>query len=189
MANRQYFSPASAPLVALNLGNGSSKKPILGGILIAIILVFVAGWLYFCFKRKLYPNLRLYRKQKGHSSPCEQAGKQDAKKMKLRRFRLEELQKATENFSQEFLIGRGSFANVYRGTFPVEGTLAIKKPHSEAYTSIEDFRNEVRLLSKVKHENLVALVGFCEESGPKEAKILVYEYVTNGSLLDYIIGN
>ena len=77
----------------------------------------------------------------GHSSPCEQAGKLDAKKMKLRRFRLEELQKATENFSQEFLIGRGSFANVYRGTFPVEGTLAIKKPHSEAYTSIEDFRN------------------------------------------------
>ncbi|XP_047944671.1 probable serine/threonine-protein kinase PBL28 isoform X1 [Salvia hispanica] len=179
MANRQYFSPASAPLVALSHGNGSSKKPILGGILIAIILVFVAGWLCFCFKRKLYANLRLYRKQKG---------KLDAKKMKLRRFRLEELQKATENFSQEFLIGRGSFANVYRGTFPVEGTLAIKKPHSEAYTSIEDFRNEVRLLSKVKHDNLVALVGFCEESGPKEAKILVYEYVTNGSLLDYIIG-
>ncbi|KAL1553738.1 hypothetical protein AAHA92_14371 [Salvia divinorum] len=156
MASRQDFSPASAPLVALNHGNGSSKKPILGGILIVIILVFVAGWLYFCFKRKLYANLRLYRKQKG---------KLDAKKMKLRRFRLEELQKATENFSQDFLIGRGSFANVYRGAFPVEGTLAIKMPHSEAYTSIEEFRN-----------------------GPKAAKILVYEYVTNGSLLDYIIG-
>ncbi|XP_057767935.1 putative serine/threonine-protein kinase isoform X1 [Salvia miltiorrhiza] len=111
--------------------------------------------------------------------------------MKLRRFRLEELQKATDNFSHDFLIGHGSFANVYRGTFPVEGTLAIKKPHSEAYTSTEDFRNEVRLLSKVKHENLVALVGFCEETGkkgPKAAKILVYEYVANGSLLDYIIG-
>lgn len=82
---------------------------------------------------------------------------------------------------------------------------------------------EVRLLSRVKHENLVALVGFCEETGknfiniyrldlnksiliveliitminllddfhagPNAAKILVYEYVTNGSLLDYIIGN
>lgn len=61
--------------------------------------------------------------------------------MKLRRFRLEELQKATHNFSQACLIGSGSFANVYRGTFPVEGTLAIKKPHSETYTSIEEFRN------------------------------------------------
>lgn len=61
--------------------------------------------------------------------------------MKLRKFRLEELRKATDNFSHDCLIGCGSFANVYRGTFPVEGTLAIKKPHSEAYTNIEDFRN------------------------------------------------
>ncbi|KAH6828811.1 hypothetical protein C2S53_012948 [Perilla frutescens var. hirtella] len=86
------------------------------------------------------------------------AGKLDAEKVKLRRFQLEELQKATDNFSRACLIGSGSFANVYCGTFLEEGTLAIKKPHSEAYTR------------------------------SKAAKILVYEYVTNGSLLDYIIG-
>ncbi|XP_022861181.1 probable serine/threonine-protein kinase PBL9 [Olea europaea var. sylvestris] len=108
--------------------------------------------------------------------------------MKLRQFRFEDLQKATRNFSQDCLVGSGAFGNVYLGTFDVEGTLAIKKPNAESYTSTEEFRNEVRVLSKVKHRNLVQLVGFCEESGPKTAKILVYEYVTNGSLLDYIIG-
>ncbi|KAL2500563.1 putative receptor-like protein kinase [Forsythia ovata] len=108
--------------------------------------------------------------------------------MKLRQFRFEDLQKATRNFSKDWLIGSGAFGNVYVGTFDVEGTLAIKKPNAESYTSTEEFRNEVRLLSTVKHRNLVELVGFCEESGPKTAKILVYEYVTNGSLLDYIMG-
>ncbi|KAH6818481.1 hypothetical protein C2S51_002084 [Perilla frutescens var. frutescens] len=106
---------------------------------------------------------------------------------KLRRFRLEELQKATNNFSQDCLIGSGAFGNVYRGTFHLEGTLAIKKARDESYTTTEEFRNEVILLSKVKHSNLVRLVGFCDETGTKAAtKILVYEYVANGSLLDYI---
>ncbi|EYU34933.1 hypothetical protein MIMGU_mgv1a025713mg [Erythranthe guttata] len=102
---------------------------------------------------------------------------------------MEELQKATDNFSEACMVGKGAFGNVYRGTFDTEGiTLAIKKPHAESYISTEEFRNEVKLLSKVKHENLVGLVGFCEGNGPNAAKILVYEYVTNGSLLDYIIG-
>ncbi|KAI3446827.1 hypothetical protein Pfo_003492 [Paulownia fortunei] len=179
MANRQAFSPASAPPKLQNLKSVSSNTHVLGGFVIAIIILFVGGWLCFCFRRKLCANYRLFGKQKG---------KLDAEKMKLRCFRLEELQKATNNFSHVCLVGSGAFGNVYRGTFDVDGTVAIKNPHAESYTSLEEFRNEVRLLSKVKHNNLVGLVGFCEETGPKAAKILVYEYVTNGSLLDYILG-
>ncbi|KZV29593.1 receptor-like protein kinase THESEUS 1 [Dorcoceras hygrometricum] len=115
------------------------------------------------------------------------AGRLDAEKLKLRRFRLEELQKATNNFSEEFLVGNGAFSNVYCGSFGVDGILAIKKPLAESYISVEEFRNG-KLLSKVKHNNLVRLVGFCDENGQKAAKILVYEYVSNGSLLDYIMG-
>ncbi|KAL0345528.1 UNVERIFIED_CONTAM: Receptor-like protein kinase THESEUS 1 [Sesamum radiatum] len=180
MSSRQAFSPTSAPPnLQHHRSFSSSSSPMLGGVVIAIIILFVAGWLCFCFRRKLFTNFRLWRRQKGNL---------DAAKMKLRRFRLEELQKATDNFSQSCLVGRGAFGNVYRGTFEAEGTLAIKKPHAESYTSTEEFRNEVKLLSKVKHDNLVGLVGFCEETGPKAAKVLIYEYVTNGSLLDYIMG-
>lgn len=59
----------------------------------------------------------------------------------LRRFQLEELVKATNNFSQECLLGSGGFGNVYKGTFDVEGTLAIKRAHSDSYQSLEEFRN------------------------------------------------
>ncbi|KAK4431805.1 Brassinosteroid LRR receptor kinase BRL2 [Sesamum alatum] len=181
MSSRRAFSPTSAPPTLQHRTSSSSTRssPILGGVVIAIVILFVAGWLCFCFRRKLFANFRLWRRQKG---------KLDAVKMQLRRFRLEELQKATHDFSQSCLVGCGAFGNVYRGTFEAEGTLAIKKLHAESYTSTEEFRNEVKLLSKVKHDNLVGLVGFCEETGPKAAKMLVYEYVTNGSLLDYIMG-
>ncbi|KAK6126926.1 hypothetical protein DH2020_039327 [Rehmannia glutinosa] len=63
--------------------------------------------------------------------------------MKLRRFRLEEVEKATNNFSQDCLVGAGAFANVYRGTFDMGETLAIKKSHSESYTTLEEFRNGI----------------------------------------------
>ncbi|KAK6151670.1 hypothetical protein DH2020_014305 [Rehmannia glutinosa] len=188
MSSRAAFSPTSA---VSNLQNGYvwRNASVLGGIVIGIIMLFVGGCEVTIF---------------------EQAGKLDAEKMKLRRFRLEEVEKATNNFSQDCLVGAGAFGNVYRGTFDMGETLAIKKSHSESYTTLEEFRNEVRLLSKVKHNNLVGLVGFCEETGkaiyedeiilrdnyknyssalgPKAAKILVYEYVSNGSLLDYIKG-
>ncbi|KAM3709886.1 hypothetical protein ACJW31_02G208300 [Castanea mollissima] len=96
---------------------------------------------------------------------------------------------ATNNFSQDCLLGSGAFGNVYKGDFHVEGTLAIKRSLADPYQSVEEFRNEGRLLSKVKHKNLVSLVGYCEEpAGPKGAKLLVYEYVPNGSLLEYITG-
>lgn len=59
----------------------------------------------------------------------------------LKLFQLEQLQKATNNFSQECLVGSGAFGNVYRGTFDGEGTLAIKKAHTELYTTTEEFEN------------------------------------------------
>ncbi|KAA8547551.1 hypothetical protein F0562_003980 [Nyssa sinensis] len=181
MANRHTLaasSPALAPL-PLQIQYSSLKKDIWEALLIISFMLFIGALLYFCIKRKIFVNCRQRWKRKGNL---------DAEKLMLRRFQLEELEKATNNFSQYCLVGSGAFGDVYRGTFAVEGTLAIKKARADSYISKEEFRNEVRLLSEVKHRNLVGLVGFCEEAGPKGAKILVYEYVSNGSLLDYITG-
>ncbi|KAH8508177.1 hypothetical protein H0E87_010343 [Populus deltoides] len=120
---------------------------------------------------------------------CGGLGNLKAGTLSLRRFQLEELERATKNFSDDSLLGSGAFGNVYKGTFELEGTaLAIKRAHAESYQNTEEFRNEVNLLSKVKHRNLVGLVGFCEQAGAKRTQMLVYEYVPNGSLLDYITG-
>ncbi|GLT82585.1 hypothetical protein SLE2022_009480 [Rubroshorea leprosula] len=123
----------------------------LGVLIIAILSVFFVGFLFFLCGRKLFPLL----KQKWS---CKGSLKDE--KLMLRRFQLVELERATKNFSKDCLLGSGAFGNVYRGTFEVEGTLAIKKAHAASFQSLQEFRNEVKLLSKVKHWNLVSLVGF-----------------------------
>lgn len=62
-------------------------------------------------------------------------------KISLRRFDFAELEKATKSFNQDCLLGSGAFGNVYKGTFDLEGTLAIKRAHSQSYLSVEEFRN------------------------------------------------
>ncbi|XP_027179019.1 probable serine/threonine-protein kinase PBL9 [Coffea eugenioides] len=156
MAEKTPSLPALAPAQTENRGSFLARKHVWGGIIIVIVAVFVIGWLIICYKRKLYAGCKLRRNGKG---------KLDAGKMWSRRFQLEELQKATNNFSQDCLVGTGAFGNVYRGSFEAEGVLAIKKLHPSSCTSIEEFRN-----------------------GSRAEKIMVYEYVSNGSLLDYIMG-
>ncbi|OAY84546.1 Receptor-like protein kinase ANXUR2 [Ananas comosus] len=99
------------------------------------------------------------------------------KKMKLRCFSLSELEKATKKFSEECLIGSGAFGTVYKGVFDEACTLAVKRLHADLYESVDEFRNEIELLSRVQHENLVTLVGYCEEA--VHSKILFHTSKTN----------
>ncbi|KAJ7944112.1 Receptor-like protein kinase [Quillaja saponaria] len=153
------------------------------GFVVGILTVILVALFYCLVKKKLYLCLRNLRTSKEKENVRLREDK-----IVLRRYEWEELEKATNNFSQGCLLGSGAFGNVYKGIFDAEGTLAIKRAHSESFLSVEEFRNEVRLLSKVKHRNLVGLVGFCEEPGKGGARLLVYEYVPNGSLLEYMMG-
>ncbi|KAL9464717.1 hypothetical protein AB3S75_002344 [Citrus x aurantiifolia] len=177
-------SPASAfgnaPEESKNQEN-SNHKFMQGAIIIAVFSILVGVSLFFFVWRKLLPIFKQRRMLKGRLK---------AERLQLKRFELDELERATNNFSEDWLLGTGAFGNVYKGTLDKEGALAIKRAHAASYQSAEEFRNEVRLLSKVKHRNLVGLVGFCEEAEASGAgaEALVYEYVPHGSLLDYITG-
>ncbi|RQO90355.1 hypothetical protein POPTR_005G108300v4 [Populus trichocarpa] len=178
------FPNSPAPLIhETRIANNNRRhdKHIWGALIIGIVTISVVTSLCLFFRRRLFPIFwQRYWLHKGSLK---------AGTLSLRRFQLEELERATKNFSDDSLLGSGAFANVYKGTFELEGTaLAIKRDHAESYQSTEEFRNEVNLLSKVKHRNLVGLVGFCEQTGAKRTQMLVYEYVPNGSLLDYITG-
>ncbi|XP_057723457.1 probable serine/threonine-protein kinase PBL18 [Arachis stenosperma] len=154
------------------------------GFLAGISTVMLVAAILFClFGTKLIALFKQHRTLKGK----EYKSFKD-ETMPLRRFTFDEIERATKNFSQEFLLGSGAFGNVYKGNFELEGTLAIKRAHGESFLSIDEFRNEVRLLATVKHRNLIGLVGYCEEPERFGARILVYEYVPNGSLLEYMIG-
>ncbi|KAJ9554670.1 hypothetical protein OSB04_018715 [Centaurea solstitialis] len=89
---------------------------------------------------------------------------------------------ATENFDKKNFIAAGGFGMVYQGHSEQYGTIAVKR--LIMYPGIVDygqdqFQMEIQLLSAYKHENLVSLVGFCDQDG---GKLLVYKYESNGSL-------
>ncbi|EEF31738.1 serine-threonine protein kinase, plant-type, putative [Ricinus communis] len=165
MKKQYYFLSAEPPILVAHSPSPpqetvlvlSKHKHILGALIIVTVVLSVATSLCLFFRRKLFPYFFQRWKHKGNLKNEE---------LSLRRFGLEELEKATKNFSEECLLGSGAFGNVYKGTFDVEGILAIKRAHNDSCQSVEEFRN-----------------------GGRKAKVLVYEYVPNGSLLEYITRN
>ncbi|TKY66651.1 G-type lectin S-receptor serine/threonine-protein kinase SD1-1 [Spatholobus suberectus] len=90
---------------------------------------------------------------------------------------------ATDNFSEENKIGEGGFGPVYWGKLASGLEIAVKRLSLSSGQGITEFVNEVKLIAKLQHRNLVKLLGCCIQ---KQEKILVYEYMANGSL-DYFI--
>ncbi|XP_078434754.1 serine/threonine-protein kinase CDG1-like isoform X2 [Wolffia australiana] len=96
-------------------------------------------------------------------------------------FSLEDLNKATKNFSEMNLIGQGKFGKVYKGLI-LDMIVAVK---SRLASPSQEFVDEVLKLSLIRHRNLVSLVGYCQESG---MQMLVFEYIPNGSISYHLFG-
>ncbi|XP_027937060.1 putative receptor-like protein kinase At4g00960 [Vigna unguiculata] len=90
---------------------------------------------------------------------------------------------ATEDFSDSNKLGEGGFGAVYMGRLPNEQMIAVKRLSSGSSQGDTEFKNEVLLVAKLQHRNLVRLLGFCLEG---RERLLVYEFVPNKSL-DYFI--
>ncbi|CAL1359201.1 unnamed protein product [Linum trigynum] len=90
---------------------------------------------------------------------------------------------ATGNFSLANKIGQGGFGSVYKGLLPDGQKVAVKRLSQTSSQGIEEFKNEVKLVSKLQHKNLARLFGCCIHG---EEKMLVYEYLPNKSL-DFFI--
>ncbi|KAL2527260.1 Leucine-rich repeat receptor protein kinase EMS1 [Abeliophyllum distichum] len=86
---------------------------------------------------------------------------------------------ATNNFCKANIIGDGGFGTVYKATLPGGKTVAVKKLSRAKAQGHREFIAEMETLGKVKHRNLVPLFGYCSYG---EEKVLVYEYMVNGSL-------
>lgn len=97
---------------------------------------------------------------------------------------LPELKNATNNFNRK--IGKGSFGSVYYGKMKDGKEVAVKLMDDSCSQLTQQFVTEVALLSRIHHRNLVPLIGYCEEGS---TRILVYEYMHNGTLRDHIYGS
>jgi serine/threonine protein kinase len=98
-------------------------------------------------------------------------------------FSLSEMISATENFSQK--IGQGGFGSVFFGQLPEGKDIAVKVLSLFSNHGVHQFLNEVNLLSRVNHRNLVSLLGYCNES---RELMLIYDHMSGGSLKDRLYG-
>ncbi|CAK9266660.1 unnamed protein product [Sphagnum jensenii] len=197
--NNNFSSPIPPSLLSKNFwnftylpgnpflqGSSSTKStkiaiiigPVLGGILALVIIIF----LIICIKPKSHTKGFTKTKERtltsGHlqlmKSACGGANP----------YSLAQVTVATDDFKIQ--IGKGGFGPVYYGKLEDGKEVAIKVLDVKSSRGSSEFFNEVDVLSRVNHRNLVSLIGYCLED---DQKMLIYEYMHKGSLCDHLYGH
>ncbi|XP_039168345.1 putative cysteine-rich receptor-like protein kinase 35 [Eucalyptus grandis] len=109
--------------------------------------------------------------------------KDEVKTAESLQFKISEIRAATNSFAEGNKLGEGGFGKVYRGRLPNGQEIAVKRLSQSSGQGLQEFKNEIVLVAKLQHRNLVRLLGFCFEEGEK---LLVYELMPNKSL-DYFV--
>ncbi|KAJ4974083.1 hypothetical protein NE237_007257 [Protea cynaroides] len=102
-------------------------------------------------------------------------------------FSYDELQEATNNFNSTKELGDGGFGTVYYGKLQDGREVAVKRLYENNYKRVEQFMNEVEILTRLRHQNLVMLYG-CTSRHSREL-LLVYEFIPNGTVADHLHGD
>ncbi|KAK2980032.1 hypothetical protein RJ640_020058 [Escallonia rubra] len=162
------------PVIKFSLGMGFGFLSIFIGI----------TWLYFSItRRKLIKTREKFFLQNGGLLLKQQVSSNEGGVESTKIFTAEELEKATNNYAEDRIVGRGGYGTVYKGILPDKRVVAIKKSRIMDESQIEQFINEMVILTQVNHRNVVKLMGCCLES---EVPLLVYEFVSNGTLFHHI---
>lgn len=154
------------------------------GVGAVLIVVFVGIILYSIYqKSRLIKLKKKFYKQNGGSILEQKLGQRKDSSQIAHIFSESEIRKATNNYDESLIIGRGGFGTVFKGELADNTIVAVKKSKTIDASQIDQFINEVDVVSQINHRNVVKLLGCCLET---QVPLLVYEFITNGTLSDFI---
>ncbi|EPS58736.1 hypothetical protein M569_16077, partial [Genlisea aurea] len=192
--------------MAAGVGPGSSEKSgkreasLAGSVALGLLfsLFCILGLIIFAVESKKRRKIReaaleAYMENHSNSATAQSIWKLSAREAlsinlstfekPLRKLTFADLLEATNGFHHDFLIGSGGFGDVYKADLKDGSTVAIKKLIHVSTQGDREFTAEMETIGKVKHRNLVPLLGYCKVG---EERLLVYEYMKNGSLEDVL---
>ncbi|KAH9780081.1 Wall-associated receptor kinase-like 9 [Citrus sinensis] len=166
-------------------GHNSSNPPFgCNSGLGMLFLLIGTWWLYKFIKRRSEVKLKQkFFKRNGGLLLQQQSSSNEGNTEKTKLFTSMELEMATDNFNTNRILGQGGQGTVYKGMLTDGRIAAVKKSKLVDESNIEQFINEVVILTQINHRNVVKLFGCCLET---EVPLLVYEFIPNGTLYQYI---
>ncbi|GAB4826744.1 hypothetical protein Ancab_040005 [Ancistrocladus abbreviatus] len=177
-----FYSITEATPPKNNETAGGGKKSSSGKVIVAIVVLAMAGMLVLVIALGICLQ-KTKTKKKYEAANINTTANEDFITVASLQYDLGTLQAATNNFSNDNKIGEGGFGVVYKGTLTGGQEIAVKRLSASSVQGVEQFKNEVVLVAKLQHRNLVKLLGFCLAG---EENLLMYEFVPNKSL-DYFL--
>ncbi|XP_010454619.1 PREDICTED: putative L-type lectin-domain containing receptor kinase II.2 [Camelina sativa] len=159
--------PSPPPILSPHSGAKNSLPWILGATIPTVLFLIILGGLVYYYKKKKYAEVL----------------EQWEKEFSPQRYSFRNLYKATKGFRENRLLGAGGFGKVYKGELPTGTQIAVKRVYHDAEQGMKQYVAEIASMGRLRHKNLVQLLGYCRRKGEL---LLVYDYMPNGSLDDYL---
>ncbi|CAH8275870.1 unnamed protein product [Arabidopsis lyrata] len=192
---RNYAADGQDLYVRVAAANIGDRKHISGqiiGLIVGVSLLLLVSFIMYWFWKKKQKQARataapnVYRERTQHltngvviSSGRHLFGENKTEELELPLTEFEAVVMATDNFSDSNILGQGGFGVVYMGRLPDGQEIAVKRLSMVSLQGVNEFKNEVKLIARLQHINLVRLFSCCIYA---DEKILIYEYLENGSL-------
>uniref|UniRef100_A0A6N2JYP0 Protein kinase domain-containing protein n=1 Tax=Salix viminalis TaxID=40686 RepID=A0A6N2JYP0_SALVM len=188
---RMFYTINSTSLSTFNCScsEGYEGNPyiqcIVIGLALGVVFLLIGAWRMYKLikKRKCIQLKKKFFKRNGGMLLKQQLSSSDGSLQKTKVFSSNELEKATDYFNENRVLGHGGQGTVYKGMLDDGSIVAVKKSTMVDGEKVEDFINEVVILSQINHRNVVRLLGCCLET---EVPLLVYEFIPNGTLFRYL---